>query len=183
MRLLTLSGCLLILTLGSFTVVVKRKLMADKAASTVTYDMKHPLHNWQAVSRDVNCAAIYDEESKQVETVAVSMKVASFDSKDGNRDSHALEVLDALKYPNVTFVSESIQPGANGALTIKGKLTFHGVPKPVVIQATRQDAATNISITGAFNVNMTDHNVERPSLMGLKAEDTIAMKFNVVFKL
>ncbi len=175
--------CLLTVTLVSFTGIAKRKLMADKGASTVTYDMKHPLHKWQAVSHDLNCAMIYDDATKQIETVAVSMKVASFDSKDGNRDSHALEVLDALKYPNVTFVSESIQTGADGVLTIKGKLTFHGVPKPVVIQATRQDAANHLTITGAFNVSMTDHTVERPSLLGMKTDDTIAMTFTAVFTL
>lgn len=175
--------CLLTVALVSFTVVAKRKLMADKGVSTVTYDMKHPLHKWQAVSHDLNCAMIYDDATKQIETVAVSMKVASFDSKDSNRDSHALEALDALKYPSVTFVSESIQPGADGALTIKGKLTFHGVPKPVVIQATRQDAANRLTITGAFNVSMTDHTVERPSLLGMKTDDAISMRFTAVFTL
>ena len=183
MRLQLLFGCLLTVALVSFTVVAKRKLMANKGASTVTYDMKHPLHKWQAVSHDLNCAMIYDDAAKQIETVAVSIKVASFDSKDGNRDSHALEVLDALKYPAVTFVSESIQPGANDAMTINGKLTFHGVPRPVVIQATRQDAGNRLTITGNFMVSLTEHNVERPSLMGMKTDDSIAMTFTAVFNL
>ncbi len=35
--------------------------------------------------------------SKAIESVAVAIKVASFDSKDANRDSHALEVLDGRR--------------------------------------------------------------------------------------
>ncbi len=163
--------------------MAKRKLMADKTLSTVTYSAKHPLHKWDGVSKDVNAAMIYNDETKQPETVAVSIKVASFDSDNNNRDSHAIEVLDGLKYPNVTFVSSDIKTGENGALTAKGTLTFHGVAKPATLQATRKDAGGKLTITGEFPVNMTDHNIERPSLMGLKTEDAMILRFNVVFSL
>lgn len=163
--------------------MAKRKLMADKSLSTVTYSARHPLHNWDGVSHDVNCALIYNDETKQPETVAVSVKVASFDSDNNNRDSHAMEVLEGLKYPNVTFVSADIKAGQNGALTAKGTLTFHGVAKPVTLQATRKDAGGKLTLSGEFPVNMSDHDIERPSLMGMKTEDGMVLKFNVVFTL
>ena len=165
------------------TPMAKRKVMADKTLSTITYAAKHPLHKWEGVSHDVNCAIIYNDETKQPENVAVSIKVASFDSDNNNRDSHAIEVLDGLKYPNVTFVSSDIKAGENGALTAKGTLTFHGVAKPATLQATRKDAGDKMTITGEFPVSMTDHNIERPSLMGLKTEDGMMLRFNVVFAL
>ena len=157
--------------------------MADKAQSTVTYAAKHPLHNWEGVSHAVNCAMIYDDEAKQPESVAVSVKVATFDSDNNNRDSHAMEVLDGLKHPNVTFTSSDIKAGENGALTAKGTLNFHGVNKPVILQATRKDADGKMTLTGEFPVSMTDYNIERPSLMGLKTEDEMVLRFNVVFAL
>lgn len=163
--------------------MAKRKLMADKALSTVTYSAKHPLHKWDGVSHDVNCALIYNDETKLPETIAVSLKVASFDSDNNNRDSHAIEVLDGLKYPNVTFVSSDIKGNDNGTITAKGTLTFHGVAKPATLQATRKDADGKMTLTGEFPVNMSDHNVERPSLMGLKTEDAMQLRFNVVFAL
>lgn len=159
----------------------KRKVMADKDLSTVTYVAKHPLHNWEGVSHAVNCAMIYNDETKQLENVAVSVKVASFDSDNNNRDSHAMEVLEGLKYPNVTFTSSDIKAGDNGALTAKGTLNFHGVAKPVTLQATRKEAAGKMTLLGEFLVNMSDYNVERPSLMGLKTEDGMVLRFNVVF--
>lgn len=163
--------------------MAKRKLVADKAMSTVSYAAKHPLHSWEAVSRDVNCAMIYNDELKVPETIAVSIKVASFNSDNGNRDSHAIEVLDGIKYPNVTFTSSDIKAGDNGILVAKGQLTFHGVAKPVTLQAVRKDAGNKLTLTGEFPVSMSDYNVERPSLLGLKTEDALSLRFTVVFSL
>lgn len=181
---LPFSCCLAVWILFAFTSpMAKRKLLADKSLSTVAYSAKHPLHNWDAVSRDVNCAVIYNDDSKQPETIAVSIKVASFDSDNNNRDSHALEALESIRYPNVTFVSSDIKAGENGALTAKGTLTFHGVAKSVTLQANRKDAGGKMTITGEFPVSMTEHNIERPSLMGLRTEDGLMLRFNVVFAL
>ncbi|MFD2571349.1 YceI family protein [Spirosoma soli] len=169
--------------LSKVALLAKRKLIADKSLSTVTYAAKHPLHKWEGVSHDVNCAMIYNDDTKQPETVAVSIKVASFDSQNNNRDSHAMEVLDGLKYPNVTFTSSDVKASEDGTLTAKGNLTFHGVAKPVTLVATRKEAGGKMTIAGEFPVNLSDHNVERPSLMGLKTEDQMVLKFNVVFSL
>jgi polyisoprenoid-binding protein YceI len=174
---------LLLLLLTFVAPTAKRKLMADKTASSVTYQMKHPLHKWDAMSREVSSAITYDEDTKQIDNVAVSIPVRSFDSRNGNRDSHALEVLDAIKYPNVTFVSDNVKATPDGKLTISGKLTFHNVTKPAVIQAVRTDEAGRLTVKGAFDVSLTEHQVERPSLMTMKTEDTMKMAFTVVFRL
>lgn len=166
---------------ASQLLLAKRKLVADKSLSTVAYAAKHPLHKWEGVSHDVNCALVYNDETKQAETVAVSIRVASFDSDNGNRDSHAMEVLEGLKYPNVTFVSSDLKAGANGELTATGSLTFHGVTKPVTLQATRKDTGGKMMITGEFPISLTTFGVERPSLLGLKVEDQMTLRFNIVF--
>ena len=182
---LILNGCLVaIVALCAFVApMAKRKVMADKASSTVSYAAKHPLHSWEGVSHDVNCAMIYNDESKQPESIAVSIKVASFDSDNNNRDSHAVEAMEGIKYPNVTFTSSDIKAGDNGALVAKGNLTFHGVAKPVTLQAMRKESSGKMTLTGEFPVNMTDYKIERPSLMGMKTEDGMILKFNVVFSL
>ncbi|GAA4468875.1 YceI family protein [Nibrella saemangeumensis] len=161
----------------------KRKLMADKSASVVTYAMKHPMHSWEGVSRDVNSAIVYNDETQAVENVAVSIKVASFDSGNANRDSNAMETLEALKYPNVTFVSQNIQAGANGGLTIKGNMTFHNVTKPITVQATRKDGNGRITVDGGFDLQLSDYNVKRPTLMTIPVDEEVRMKFTVVYKL
>jgi len=180
-----LYGCLLaVLCLCAFAAPsAKRKLMADKTLSTVGYAAKHPLHEWGGLSRAVNCAVTYNDDMKQVENVAVSIKVATFDSGNSNRDSHAMEVLDALKYPNVTFVSSDVKTGEDGSLMATGNLTFHGVAKPATLQATQKIADGKMTLTGEFPISLTAHNVERPSFLGLKTEDKMTLRFNVVFGL
>lgn len=176
--------CLLSLWLCGFSgPLAKRKLVADKSLSTVTYAAKHPLHKWEGISRDVNCALIYNDETKTPESVAVSIKVASFDSQNNNRDSHAIEVLEGLKHPNVTFVSSDVKANEDGTLTAKGKLTFHGVSKPVALQVTHKESGGKMTIVGEFPVSLTEHNIERPSLMGLKTEDQMTLRFTIVFAL
>ncbi len=163
--------------------LAKRKLVADKAQSVVSYAAKHPLHAWGGTSRDVGAAVTYNDDTKQIEAVAVSIKVASFDSGNSNRDSHAMEVLEGIKYPNVTFVSSAVKSGENGGLTAVGTLTFHGVAKPMTLQATRKDADGKMTLTGEFPISMTAHNVERPSFLGLKSEDQMTLRFTAVFGL
>lgn len=158
-----------------------RKLMADKKASVVTYTMHHPLHTWDGVSHDINGVILYDELSKQINSVAIAIKVASFDSKDSNRDSHAIEVLDGIRYPNVTYVSQSVQIKPDGSLTAPGKLTFHGVTRPITLTGTWKNERSDLMITGKFEINMTDFNIEQPSLLGMKTDDAIKMAFTASF--
>lgn len=174
---------LLLLLLVFVAPTAKRKLMADKALSTVTYSMKHPVHKWDGISRDVTCAAIFNDDTKQLESVAAVIKVATFDSQNANRDSHGLEIMEAIKFPTVTFSSQDVKTNPDGTLSANGKLTFHGITKPVVMQATQRNEAGMLTIMGGFTYSLTDFKVERPSLLGFKTEDEVIMKFTAVFRL
>lgn len=158
----------------------KRKLMADRGKSTIVYAMSHPMHKWEGVSRDVACVMVVGDDQR-IESVATAAKVSSFDSQNANRDSHALEALDALKYPKVTFVSNDVQQQDNN-LTIKGNLTFHGVTKPIVIQAVRKEGNGQTSINGDFVIKLSDYKVERPSLMMVPVDEEVKLQFNMVFR-
>lgn len=156
------------------------KVFADKGVSIITYAMKHPMHEWEGVSKDVNAVIVYNKVTKAVEQVVVSLKVDSFDSGNSNRDSHALEVLEGLKFPKVTFVSTKIKPNGN-MLTIDGNLTFHGVVKPITFIVRREDGASKINFEGKFDVLLSDYKVDRPSLFGVKTDDIVNLKFNLSF--
>lgn len=181
MKLLTI--LLITSPLLAFTsALTPRKLVIDKAKSTMTYSMVHPMHKWDGVSRDINAAMIYDEATKQVQNIAVVIRVATFDSKNQNRDSHMIEVLDGLKYPNVTFTSQDVKLNPDGTLTANGKLTFHNVTKPMTVKVTRHDVDGELIMDGKFDLKMTDYGVERPSLLGLATEDQFSLAFSLAFK-
>ncbi|MFC5409892.1 YceI family protein [Larkinella bovis] len=160
--------------------LAKRKLLADRSKSTITYAMSHPMHSFEGVSRDVACVIVIDDANK-VESVAAAAKVSSFDSDNANRDSHALEKLEALKYPKVTFASTDVEQDGN-KLTVAGNLTFHGVTRPIVIQAMRQDENGQITIRGTFEIKLSDYKVEKPSLMMVAVNEEVKVRLLMVFK-
>jgi polyisoprenoid-binding protein YceI len=93
-----------------------------------------------------------------------------------------VEVLEALKYPNVTFSGKVISETENQIIA-KGNLNFHGVSKPIEIKASKSNSSGTLSVVGSFEVNMLDHNITPPGLMGLKTNEVIQLSFELKFKL
>ena len=157
------------------------KYGADKEKSYVTYAMSHPLHEWEATSKNVLSVLIYNPDSKKIIKVAVSIPISTFDSQNANRDSHMIEVLEGIKFPAVTFTSTAIT-GDDSKLSITGDLVFHGVTKSITFEASSKTTNQGIEVTGAFNVKISDFKIENPSLMGIPTNDNIALKFFVAYK-
>ncbi|WP_341227169.1 YceI family protein [uncultured Arcticibacterium sp.] len=173
-----------ILCLGSFVsnMPVKKKVIADTGSSTFMYALHHPLHSFEAVSKNFNGIGVYNEDSKKMEIIAVKVAVNSFDSGNSNRDSHVIETVEALKYPNVTFTAEELSY-VGDKVTAKGKLVFHGQTKPFTVVGVQKLSKSVLSISGDFDVNMTDFGVEPPSLMGMSTDEEIKVSFNFKFKI
>ncbi len=159
---------------------IKRKLFSNKNASWISYQGKHPFHSWKATSKDISCVITFDEDNFQIETVAVSAKVLSFDSKNTNRDSHALEMVEALAFPKINFTSADIKQ-REGGLVIKGNLNFHGVTRTINVDVKSIIEGNQIRIDGSFPVKLQDFQVKRPALLFVKIEDEIKVNFHFVF--
>lgn len=156
------------------------KRIADKDSSKITYHMSHPLHSWTGVSNEVNSIILVDENKMTINQVAVSVKIASFDSKNANRDSHAMEVTEAIQFPNITFSSLSIKHKGK-FLEVEGNLTFHGVSKTITFDVEQKNTKDKIIITGSFTIKLTQFNIEPPSLLGLSTSDEIKITFDTIY--
>ena len=159
-----------------------RKLIADKSVSLVTYAMSHPMHSWEGTCKDVNAIIVINEKTRVIEQIAVALQLDTFNSGNANRDSHALEVMESLKFPRVIFTSNKIKVAAE-MLSIEGNLNFHGITKPLTIIASREDFVNKLVVDGKFDVSLNEFKVERPTLMGLKTNDKMSLKFKVIFDL
>lgn len=155
-------------------------LKAQKETSVISYSANHSLHDWTGVNKEVNAVVILDESNNTIQKVAVSALVADFDSQNSSRDSHALEVLESIKFPKVQFVSTSISE-QNGDLNVSGNLTFHGITKPVQFKAISQKKKNGLVVEGEIPVSLEAYNVERPSFMLVKTDDTIKINFHLEF--
>lgn len=169
------------LLISSIALAQKKRIMADPKSSEIRYAMVHPMHSWEAVSKSFQCAIVWDESKQQVEAVAVVAPVKSFDSQNSSRDSHALEVLEALKFPNVTFSSSQVVAQGDGWM-VKGKLTFHGVSREIEFPITIKPNATTVEVSGGFVVQMQEYQIESPTLLGIKTKEDIRLKFKVLAK-
>ena len=174
---------ILLCTTTSFAQKLKlKKLYADKNKSDITYAMNHPLHAWTGVSNNILSVMLLDTSNMEINELAVVVKIASFDSKNSNRDSNAIEVTEALKYPNVSLSSNSIKQ-VNDRLTVKGTLKFHGVSKEIIFDAQKEIIKDEIKITGNFEILMTDFKIKPPKLLGIVTDKDIKLSFTVFYKL
>jgi polyisoprenoid-binding protein YceI len=159
----------------------KVKVNCIKEESSITYAMNHPLHAWTGESKDINSIILTDDARSAIFQVAVSAKVSTFDSKNANRDSHMMEVTEALKFPNVTFVSTTVNIEGSD-FTAMGTLTFHGISQPVALKGNLSKEGNKMAFTGEFKLKMTQFKVDPPSLMGISTDDDFKLNFKVVYQ-
>jgi polyisoprenoid-binding protein YceI len=171
-----------LLCLSFLDLSAQKKLTLNKAASKATYYMKHPMHDWDGTSKDINAVLVYNPTSKTFSQVAVVIKISSFDSGNSNRDSHMVEVLESIKFPTVSFSGTSIVREDN-KITAKGNLFFHGVTKPLTLVGTISETDKKINIKSDFSVLLTDFNITKPTLMGVSTENEIKLKIDLSFNL
>lgn len=168
------------LLLNSTIELPEINLRAKKESSEISYSASHSLHDWTGVNKDVSAIVVLDDATRGVQKVAVSAMVAGFDSGNASRDSHALEVLESIKFPKVQFVSSKITEN-NGELLVSGNLTFHGVTRPIEFKAVAKQKLNGIVVEGEMPVSLEQFEVERPSFMLVKVEDAIKIKFHLEF--
>ncbi len=171
-----------ILISGSWAIAQSRFIDAVKDESFATYKLVHPLHEVVATSKDVAYRIEYDSTIDHIKAISASADVTTFDSGNSNRDSHAMEVIDAISYPDVTFRSTTVQSSGDG-LRVSGKLTFHGVTNDIVADVTRKWSAdkTRVEFNGNFPVSLTAFKVDRPSLLMIPVKDTLWFTIKAVF--
>ncbi|MCF6185174.1 MAG: YceI family protein [Bacteroidales bacterium] len=156
------------------------KKFADKTLSQVTYTMSHPLHDWEGVNKNVRAVIKKNSETGKIEKVAVSLKIIDFNSGNANRDSHAVEILEGIKYPTVTFVSNSIKKSDQNII-VSGILTFHNVKKQIKFPILKKEKKGKEFYSGKFDIDMTKFNIKRPTLMNIPTDKIIKISFFIVF--
>ena len=176
-------GTLLIGLLLVVSVFAQNKVKVNciKEESSVVYSMKHPLHEWTGESKEINSILLMDEARTTIFQVAVSAKVSTFDSKNANRDSHMIEVTEAIKFPNVTYVSTSVTIDGTD-FTSSGNVTFHGISQPVALKGKLTREGNKLIFAGDFNLKMTQFKIDPPTLMGISTNDDFKLEFKVSYQ-
>ena len=159
----------------SFIISISFSQNQDFSLSEIKYFGSHAMHNWSGTSTQAKTSVSYND-SKENGSVIVRVRLDSFDSKLYSRDSNMLYYTDAIEFPEVVFKSTQAKV-VNDSIYIEGNLTFHGITKKVKTSAfIKLDEYP--SVNGTFDINLSDFNVQRPSLMFIKIKDRIRIDYS-----
>lgn len=86
----------------------------------------------------VTGTVLLDEESPANSQVAVTVDVASIDTRQAQRDDHlrSPDFFDVANYPAIHFVSKRFDGNLKGEFRVVGDLTIRGVTREVTLHAT-----------------------------------------------
>jgi polyisoprenoid-binding protein YceI len=81
---------------------------------------------------------VYDDETRELSDVTVTIETASVNTFLEKRDNHvrSADFLDAGAHPQITFVAQGGTPTSNTTGTVTGDLTIRGVTRPVTLDLT-----------------------------------------------
>ncbi len=89
------------------------------------------------------------------------MRWQDIDTKNGTRNRHMLQTVDAEHFPVIRFELGGAT-GDTGQVRVRGTLTLHGVSKPVEWTATVRGGADSISVAADSPVDMRDYGIKPP---------------------
>jgi hypothetical protein len=97
------------------------------------------------------------------------------------------EVMEVGTYPSVVFkgIAKLATPGRlpTGPVHLDGEVEMHGVKRPTQVTVTlapQPDGA--VRVTGAFDVSLDAHHVERPSLLFVKIDDACHVDVDLLLR-
>jgi polyisoprenoid-binding protein YceI len=113
----------------------------DAAHSHVEFAVRHlMISTVKGRFGDVSGYLIIDENDPSGVQVDVTIKVASIDTRQPDRDAHlrSPDFFDADKYPDITFKGSHVDGDDMTEFVLNGNLTMHGVTKPVALNVNEE---------------------------------------------
>ncbi|MGH9504394.1 MAG: YceI family protein [Terriglobales bacterium] len=160
---------------------------ASGLASAVAHSPKIAIRDWAGEAR-INPGSLGDASIK------VRLKTASLEVLDELRDSdrrelHRImnqEVLETSRFPEAYFESSGVKAEKQKddlyRLTVKGKLTLHGVENDHTFTSQLALGVDSARAYGEFKVRQTDYDIRVASIAGgtMRLQDELKLSFYVV---
>ena len=159
--------------------------------SQVGYRVKEILfgQSVESVGRTSHVDGALTLSGTTVETVAISIDLASIESDESRRDNQFRgRIMNVAQYPTATFtltkpIVFGTLPGDGATVTVPatGELTIRGTQKTVTVDVTAKRTAGTISVNGAVPVVFADYGIPEPSFGPATVEDHGEIEFLVTF--
>jgi polyisoprenoid-binding protein YceI len=135
-------------------------------------------------------SAYLDGDNPANSTAKVTIKAASIDTRNAQRDEHlrSNDFLAMDQYPEITFVSTSVRQTGDASFDLTGDLTIKGATNPVTVPFTYEGSATDpfgnlrVGFEGSVTINRKDYGVTWNAALetgGVLVSDKIVLEFEV----
>ena len=147
----------------------------------ITFTSEAPME--KIVSENKQVTAMINTATKDV---AFKVLIKSFKfEKQGMYDHFNRDYTESDKYPNATFegkITDATDLTKSGTynVTVEGKLTIHGVTKPVKQSGTIDVAEGKITLKSTFNIQLSDYGIKVPSDFIKRISNTVQVNVNSV---
>ena len=102
-------------------------------------------------------------------------------SQKRDRDSNMYELLNSEKFKTISFDITSIVKNET-TYDISGELTLNGITKNFTFKSEIINNKDTILLNGGFSFNLTDFNLEPPTMFFLTVRNQIDISFNIELK-
>lgn len=107
----------------------------DPAHTTVEFTGKHMFTKTRGRFTEAEGTIVIDDRPED-SSVKVTIKAASLQSNSEMRDGHLSgeDFLNVEEYPEITFVSTALRPGADRSFELDGDLTIKDIRRPLTLR-------------------------------------------------
>lgn len=132
----------------------------------------------------------FDGEDPAKSTVSVTIKAASIDTRNEQRDGHLRtnDFLDAPAFPDITFVSTGVQQLDDSNFRLTGDLTIKDVTRSIGIDFAFQGSVTDpfgnlrVGFEGSVPISRKDYGITWNAALeggGVLVGDKVVLEFEV----
>jgi polyisoprenoid-binding protein YceI len=187
MKIIALSAALLAFAAGP-ACAADVTLHADMD-TTASFSVKHYTLTTVAGTIGVKEATIVAGDDHVIKEASATLDLNALDTHSSDRDGDLKsdKWFDVATYPTMTFKSTKVDPGSDGAMTVSGDLTFHGVTKPVTLAAKYEGSVkdgrgrTHVAYSATGTLDRTAWNLGTSFPALLVGDDvTITLEFEAI---
>ena len=107
----------------------------DPIHSEVSFQIRHLVTKVRGHFAAFSGAVHVDAAKPEASSVAFTIKAASIDTGNGDRDKHlrSTDFFEVEKFPEITFKSSKVVPSGPNKYDVTGTFTMHGVTKQLTL--------------------------------------------------
>jgi polyisoprenoid-binding protein YceI len=163
----------------------------DPAHSRIGFTARHAMvTKVRGAFNEFTGTAVLDGDNPANSTAAVTIKAASIDTRNEQRDGHlrSNDFLAMEEYPEITFVSTSAKETGENEFELTGDLTIRGVTNSITIPFTFEGVATDpfgnvrAGFEGSVPISRADYGISWNAALeagGVLVSDKIVLEFEI----